>query len=147
MFTYLKRLITLPATGGTSVSAEDDAELREELAEGEARVRAVSAAGVLPVLDTQHRAIGADVCHLAVPASRPDAGDAPGKLFVTNRRVIFSGAPPVSLSIGSIVSAAREVRDVTIIARGDASCFRCNSFGDAMLAVWLIDRLRKGPSS
>lgn len=107
-------------------------------------VRAAEAAGTLPVLETQHRAIGTDVCHLAVPVSMPDRADAFGKLFLTDRRVIFSGPGSMALGHGHIIRAERHERDVVIVAGGAGLLrFRCNSFGDAMLAVWIIDRLRK----
>ena len=112
--------------------------------DGAEAVRRAEAAGALPVLETQHRAIGSDTCHLAVPVSRPDQTGAFGKLFLTNRRVIFSGPSPAAIGIGHIIKAERHERDVVIVAGGAGLLrFRCNSFGDAMLAIWLIDRLRK----
>jgi hypothetical protein len=129
---------------GADASIELDPEIQDELNDGLERVRRAEAAGALPVLVTQHRAIGADACHLAVPASMPDRDDAPGKLFVTDRRVIFAGPSPVTLGVGRILAAERRQRDVVIAAGASGRlCFRCNSFGDAMLAVWMLDRLRK----
>lgn len=123
---------------------EVDPEIQEELNDGLERVRLVESAGTLPVLETQHRAIGADACHLAVPASRPDHADAFGKLFVTNRRVIFSGPAPMAIGLARIAAAVRRDRDVVIVEGGAGpERFRCNSFGDAMLAVWLIERLTR----
>lgn len=112
--------------------------------EGAEEVRRAEEAGVLPVLETQHRAIGTDTCHLAVPVSRPDEAEAFGKLFITNRRVIFSGPSPVAVGLGHIIKADRQQRDVVIVS-GSAGLlrFRCNSFGDAMMAAWLLDKLRK----
>ena len=129
---------------GADASIEDDPEIVQEMDEGLEAVRRAEAAGSLPVLDTQHRAIGSDACHLAVPVSRPDEADAFGKLFITNRRVIFSGPSPVSLGLGHIIKADRQQRDVVIVS-GSAGLlrFRCNSFGDAMMAAWLLDKLRK----
>jgi hypothetical protein len=122
---------------------EEDPEIQEEMQDGLERVRQAEAAGALPVLETQHRAIGADVCHLAVPASMPDRADAFGKFFVTDKRVVFAGPSPVSTGIGRVVKATRDERDVVIIAGGDLLRFRCNSYGDAMLAVWILDRLKR----
>lgn len=107
-----------------------------------ARVQAAEAAGALPVLETQHRAIGRDVCHLAVPASLPDKADVFGKLFVTNQRVVFAGPAPVAIGLGRIVKTSRNERDLVVIAGGDLHRFRCNSYGDAMMAEWMIGRLR-----
>ena len=137
---FIRRLLQR----GTDVSIDDDPEIQEEMNDGLERVRLAEAAGALPVLETQHRAIGGDVCHLAVPASMPDRADAFGKLFVTDRRVIFAGPSPVSLGLGRVIKADRQQRDVVIVAGGDGLLrFRCNSFGDAMIAVWMLDRLRK----
>jgi len=111
--------------------------------EGAEIVRRAEDAGALPVLETQHRAIGADLCHLAIPVSRPDEADAFGKLFITNRRVIFSGPSPVALGLGHVLKIDRHERDVIIVAGGAGLLrFRCNSYGDAMLAVWLLDKLK-----
>ena len=113
--------------------------------DGLERIRQAEAAGALPVLETQHRAIGGDVCHLAVPASMPDRADAFGKFFLTDKRVIFAGPSPVAMGIGRVIKATRDQRDVVIVAGGDLLRFRCNSFGDAMLAVWMIDRIKQKP--
>lgn len=110
--------------------------------EGLARVRRAEAAGDLPVLETQHRAIGADVCHFAVPASLPDRADVFGKLFLTDRRIVFAGPAPLSIGLGRVIKTTRDARDVVIVAGGDLHRFRCNTFGDAMMAIWLLDRLR-----
>ena len=137
MFGFLKRLKPGAAP------PEDDPEIQQEMADGAEALAQAQAAGALPVLETQHRAIGTDVCHLAVPASLPDQSDAYGKLFITDRRVLFAGGASVSIGIGRIVKADRMERDVVLISGGDGlHRFRCNSFTDAMLAVWMIDRLR-----
>ena len=139
MFGFLKRL-----KPGGGPPLEDDPEIQQEMADGLDAVRRAEQAGALPVLETQHRAIGADACHLAVPASMPDKSDAFGKLFVTERRVLFAGGASVSLGIGRIVKVDRHQRDVVLISGGDGLVrFRCNSFGDAMLAVWMIERLKQ----
>ena len=139
MFGFLKRL-----KPGGGAPPDDDPEIQLEMAEGLDAVRRAEEAGALPVLETQHRVIGADACHLAVPASMPDKSDAFGKLFVTDRRVLFAGGASVSLGIGRIVKVDRHQRDVVLISGGDGLVrFRCNSFGDAMLAVWMIARLKQ----
>ena len=137
MFGFLKRL-----TGDGDAPPDDDPEIQQEMADGLEALRQADAAGALPVLDTQHRAIGADICHLAVPASMPDRSDAFGKLFVTDRRVIFAGGASVTLGVGRILKVDRQQRDVVIVSAGDLLRFRCNSFGDARLAVWMIQRLK-----
>lgn len=141
MFGFLKRL-----AGGGDAPLDEDPEIEQEMADGAEAVRHAEAAGTLPVLETQHRAIGTDVCHLAVPASMPDRSDAFGKLFVTDRRVVFAGGASVNLGIGRMIKVDRQQRDVVIVTAGDLLRFRCNSFGDAMLAVWMIERL-KSPAS
>lgn len=142
MFGFLKRL--KPGGPGSDAPLEDDPEIQQEMADGLEAVRRAGQAGALPVLETQHRAIGADACHLAVPASMPDRSDAFGKLFVTDRRVVFAGGASVSIGIGRIVKVDRHLRDVALVSGGDGLVrFRCNSFGDAMLAVWMIERVKQ----
>lgn len=143
MFGFLRRF----QQRGADASLEDDPEIQEELDEAHERVRLAEASGTLPVLETQHRAIGQDICHLAVPASMPDRADAFGKLFLTNRRIVFAGPAPVAIGVGRVIKADRQQRDVVIVAGGDMLRFRCNSFGDAMLAVWMLDRLKRSPAS
>jgi hypothetical protein len=138
VFGFLKRL-----TQGAPPPIDDDPEVLQEMEDGAEAVRQAEAAGALPVLETQHRAIGTDVCHLAVPASMPDNADAFGKLFVTNRRLVFAGGAPVAVGIGRINKIDRHQRDIVIVSGGDSLLrFRCNSFGDAMLAVWMLQRLK-----
>ena len=141
MFDFFRRLRQQRA----DPSIDEDPEIQEEMQDGLERIRQAEAAGALPVLETQHRAIGGDVCHLAVPASMPDRADAFGKFFLTDKRVIFAGPSPVAMGIGRVVKATRDQRDVVIVAGGDLLRFRCNSFGDAMLAVWIIDRIKQKP--
>lgn len=137
MFGFLKQL-----TQGAPPPPDDDPEVLQEMADGLEAVRQAEAAGTLPVLETQHRATGTDLCHLAVPASMPDNADAFGKLFVTNRRLVFAGGAPVAVGLGRINKIDRHGRDVVIVSGGDSLLrFRCNSFGDAMLAVWMLQRL------
>jgi precorrin-6B methylase 1 len=139
VFGFLKRL-----TQGAQAAPDDDPEVLQEMEDGAEAVRQAEAAGALPVLETQHRAIGTDTCHLAVPASMPDNADAFGKLFITDRRVVFAGGAPMTVGIGRINKVDRHHRDVVIVSGGDSLVrFRCNSFGDAMLAVWMLQRLKK----
>ena len=129
--------------GGEDPSIEEDPEIQAEMQDGLERVRQAEAADALPVLETQHRAIGTDVCHLAVPASMPDRADAFGKFFLTDKRVVFAGPAPVTAGLGRVIKATRDERDVVIIAGGDLLRFRCNSYGDAMMAIWILDRLKR----
>ena len=137
MFGFLKRL----TSGGAP--PDDDPESQQEMDDALAALREAEAAGALPILETQHRAIGTDTCHMAVPASLPDQSDAFGKFFITDRRVVFAGGASIAIGLGRIVKVDRQVRDVVIISGGEGlHRFRCNSFTDAMLAVWMLDRLR-----
>lgn len=123
-------------------SLDDDPEIQEEREEARARVRAAEAAGATPVLETQHRAIGADICHFAVPASMPDR-DVFGKLFITNRRLLFSGGSPIAIGLGRVAAFDVRERDLVVRPGGEPPLrFRCNSFGDAMMAAWILQRLR-----
>jgi len=137
VFGFLKRL----TSGGAP--PDDDPEIQQEMDDALAALREAEAAGALPILETQHRAIGTDTCHMAVPASLPDQSDAFGKFFITDRRVVFAGGASIAIGLGRIVKVDRQVRDVVIISGGEGlHRFRCNSFTDAMLAVWMLDRLR-----
>ncbi|MDQ3068543.1 MAG: hypothetical protein M3R55_02290 [Acidobacteriota bacterium] len=142
MFGFLKRL-----TGSAASVPDDDPEIQQEMADGLAALKQAEETGVLPVLETQHRAIGGDRCHLAVPASMPDRADAFGKLFVTDSRIVFAGGASVTLGAGRIIKVDRHQRDVVIVSGGDGLLrFRCNSFSDAMLAVWMLNHIRTQPT-
>ena len=123
--------------------APDEYERQMEMIDG-LRQLATVAAGDLPRLATQHRVIGDDVCHLIAPASLPDRPDGAGKLFLTERRLVFaSGGTPLAWPWHRLVSVTRVERDVVAQTAGaGVVLIRCNTYGDALVAVHLAGRLR-----
>jgi hypothetical protein len=131
---------------------DDDTEIeverlraRIDLFELEARL----AAGDLPVLVTQHRAVAGEDCCLLTPAVWiADQGDVPGKLFLTARRLRFAGGAGVSLRWSAVAGATAQDREL-LVAVGDGSArrFRCNTIGDALVAARLVAHLRTGGRS
>ena len=101
----------------------------------------------LPVIDTQHRVIGADLCHFLAPVSAPDHGDAAGKLFLTSRRLIFAGGASIAWPWHRVRRARRHDRDL-VFDGGEALTLRlrCNSYADAVLAAALAARIRQEAS-
>lgn len=121
----------------------DERERQIEMVEGLDELCAIAANDAMPVLDTQHRVIGADQCHFMAPVSAPDLGDAIGKLFLTSHRVIFAGGASIAWSWHRVRRVTRHERDV-LFEGGDtlALRLRCNSYGDALVAAALGERLR-----
>ena len=122
----------------------DERERQQEMLDALERLCALTGTGSLPVLDTQHRVIGTDVCHFMAPVSAPDHGDAAGKLFLTSERVIFAGGASIAWPWHRVRRAARHERDV-VFEGGDALTLRlrCNCYGDAAVAVVLSERLAR----
>ena len=122
----------------------DERERQDEMLEAIERLCAFTDLEYLPVLDTQHRVIGTDVCHYMAPVSAPDHGDAAGKLFLTSQRVIFAGGASIAWPWHRVRGATRHERDV-VFEGGDtlALRLRCNSYGDAVVATALAGRLSR----
>jgi len=106
---------------------EDAIALRAALGRGEA----------LPAVPTSHRAVAGETCHVAAVASRLDhPGDPGGRLFFTDRRITYLGAPPLRLGWGHVARVLVEGRDLVVVRRsGERLVFRCNSFGDVPKAA------------
>jgi hypothetical protein len=124
----------------------DEAERRAEMLEALDRLLELAALVELPVLDTQHRVIGTDRCHFIAPCSAPDHGDAAGKLLLTSHRIVFAGGASIAWPWHRVRRVVRHERDV-IFEGGDSLALRlrCNSYGDALAAVVLSEKLfRKG---
>jgi len=121
----------------------DERERQVEMVEGLDSLCAIIAAAALPVLDTQHRVIGSDACHFMAPVSAPDHGDAIGKLFLTSQRVIFAGGASIAWPWHRVRRVTRHERDV-LFEGGDtlALRLRCNSYGDALAANAIGERLK-----
>jgi hypothetical protein len=127
--------------------APEDVELEMEWLDGlqEAAVlrRAIEGGEALPVVATSHRAVAGDRCHFVASASRPDdAHDRGGKLFLTERRLLYLGDPSIGVGWPHVVAVASSDRDVVVRARSDRLLrFRCNSYSDALRCVVIASRL------
>lgn len=107
----------------------------------------------LPVVPHQHKALAGDQCAFIASVSlADDAAQRTGRLFLTDKRLVFVATPLVSLPWGAIARIADDQRDLVIVApgRGVMHRFRCNSFADARCGRWLAERLRdeatRGPA-
>lgn len=121
----------------------DERERQIEMIEGLDHLCLVAETDAVPVLDTQHRVIGADACHFMAPVGAPDHGDAIGKLFLTSHRVIFAGGASIAWPWHRVRRVTRHDRDV-LFEGGDtlALRLRCNSYADALVATAIGERLR-----
>jgi hypothetical protein len=137
-------LEALRRAASEAAQTADDVEQQEEMIDG---LRALSAfrAEPLPVLATQHRAIGADACHLILPVSLAGEHSAPAKLFVTSARLVLVGSTSIAWAWHRIRDAVRRGRDVLVTAAGAADILhvQCNTYGDALLAIDAITRLTR----
>jgi hypothetical protein len=81
--------------------------------------------------------VAGETCHVAAVASRLDhPGDPGGRLFFTDRRITYLGAPPLRLGWGHVARVLVEGRDLVVVRRsGERLVFRCNSFGDVPKAA------------
>jgi hypothetical protein len=131
----------LKATALSADAAPDLAEAQHEMLEGLEALLDFRHAD-LPVLDTQHRVIGADTCHFIAPASLIDQVDSGGKVFVTSARVIFVGGTVLSWPWHQIAGVQRRERDINITLKGRAPVgLRLNTYEGALVIAALIGRL------
>jgi len=126
----------------------DDVEIEEEMLDGLERLVALTddlAGGRLPHLETTHRIVGTDACHFSAPVSMPDDVAQPtGRLLLTGTRAVFAGgARPTTLAWHAAAEVLRVERDVLLIRsdRETAYRFRCNNYGDALIAAAIARHL------
>lgn len=131
----------LKATTVTAAEAPDLAEAQDEMLEGlGALLHLVKSP--LPVLETQHRVIGADTCHYMAPASLVDQVDSGGKVFVTSARIVFAAGTVVSWPWHQIARVQREERDLRIELKGRPGVrLRLNTYEGALVIAALAGRL------
>jgi hypothetical protein len=134
----------LRATAAAPESVAEDGEREHEMLDGLDRLLAIADAAALPVVATQHRVIGTDTCHVVAPASLVDTTGASGKLFVTSARLIFAGGAVVATPWHRIRTVTRVHRDlvIAIAGAGEPLHVRCNSYGDALVALHVTRRLK-----
>ena len=127
---------------------DDEHEIEREMLEGlESLVvlKETIGAGVPPSIETGHRAVGRDQCYFSAPASLPDdPGQPSGTLLLTSARAIFvGGTKAVTVPWHSVGVCRRQDRDVLLVRvdREDLHRIRCNTYGDALHATFLIRHL------
>ena len=124
--------------------APDEWERQVEMIDGLELILAMAASEPATV-ETQHRVVGTDVCHLVAPACLVGLTDQPGKLFLTSRRLIHVSGAVRAWPWHRIGGVDREERalEVTIIGTTDTVNLICNTYGDAMAAAHLARRLQR----
>ena len=134
---------------GLPLGAGDDNEVELEMIDALERLALLAgetAAGALPVVETQHRVLGGDRCHFTAPASLPEDPSQPsGRVLFTGARTFFVGGsqtqPVAWHAVRDVLHAERDV--VLVRADGTAAAhFRFNSYCDAVAAAFLARRLR-----
>jgi hypothetical protein len=135
---------------GTLAAPGVDLEVELEMLDALDQLRAAqreAAAGPLTVVETHHRVIGRDTCHFTAPASLPsDEHHATGRLLLTSARAVFVGGGRTAATPWHAVhEIARIDRDVLLVRadRSPAAHFRFNTYGDAVLCVFLAGRLKR----
>ena len=143
----LEALLRMPDEQGLPA---DEVELETEALQGALDVitlKETVAREGLPVIEHQHRALGADRVHfLASAFLASDGSDRTGRLFLTNRRLVFVTTPMVTVSWGGILSIEQQARDLVIATTGRDTLyqFRCNSFSDARCGAFIAKQLKRG---
>jgi hypothetical protein len=129
-------------------SADDDIEVEREMLDGLGDLVALAhsvSGGALPAVETGHRVVGSEVCHLSATCSMPDeAGQPGGRMLLTERRAIFvGGARGVTVAWHAVAEAMLADRDVLLIRadREHLYRFRCNSYSDAFRGTFIARQL------
>jgi hypothetical protein len=126
---------------------DDEVELEQEMVQG-----ALDALDLkdrigrdgLPDLAHQHKALGDDRCHfLASVFLADDDGHRTGRLFFTNRRLLFLAAPILTVPWSRVAVLTDDARDLVVqtVGRGEVYRFRCNSFADARCGMVIAQAL------
>jgi hypothetical protein len=127
---------------------DDEHEMEREMLEGLESLVALAEtirAGAPPIIVTGHRAVGTDLCHFSAPASLPDDPNQPsGTLLLTSIRAIFiGGSRGVTIPWHAVGVCTRQERDMLLVRtdRPDVHRVRCNTYGDALRAAFLVRHL------
>jgi hypothetical protein len=127
---------------GLTATDTDDRERREEMIDGLEQLLAVMQSDQLPRVETGHRVIGSDACHLVAPVTLADS-PLGGKLFITAARVVFSSGGVKAWPWHRVRAITRIDRDlvVSVTGVGDALHVRCNTYADALVVAHMARRL------
>jgi hypothetical protein len=128
--------------------SDDDVEIEREMLDAlrdrDALLVSMRASG-LPTVETGHRVVRGEPCHYSAPVSMPEEiGQPSGRLLLTSDRAIFvGGANGMAAAWHTIADVAHRERDVLLVRNGreEAYRFRCNSYGDALRAVFIAREL------
>jgi len=133
----------LRAGMAATAADSDDHERREEMIDGLERLLSVTQSDQLPTVETGHRVIGGDVCHLVAPVTLADS-PVGGKLFITAARVVFASGEVKAWPWHRVRRLTRSDRDlvVAIAGSGDGLHVRCNTYADALTATYMARRLQ-----
>ena len=126
---------------------EEEIELEREMLDGLSAAATLAdslAHGVLPVIETGHRAVAGAACHFTAPVSMPDEPSQPsGRLLMTSSRAIFIGGHGATIPWHVVSTVENAQRDVVLVRvdRETLVRFRFNTYADAMAAAMLARRL------
>jgi hypothetical protein len=127
---------------------DDEHEIEREMLEGLESLAGLTermGAGSPPTIETGHRAVGPDACYFSAHVSLPDDPAQPtGTLLLTSTRAIFvGGAKALTIPWHAVGICTRQERDVLLVRtdRQDLHRLRCNTYGDALHAAFLVRRL------
>jgi hypothetical protein len=130
-------------------ATEPDVEVELEMLDALDQLRALQrqvAAGSLPSVDTQHRVIGAEICHFTAPASMPtDHQQVDGRVLLTRTKAVFIGGGRTSATPWHMVHAVARIERDVILARADTTPlahFRFNAYADAVVCAFLAETLK-----
>ena len=125
-----------------SFESVEDADRQREMIAGLRQLAEMAAARDLPIVVTQHRVIGTDMCHFIGPASRVGGTDSSGKLFLTSTRLVLVTGAVAAWAWHRVTSVARMERDVVFTMSGaEPVHVRLNTFGEALVVRQVADRL------
>ncbi len=102
-----------------------------------------AATALLPEIPTSHRALAGETCRFVAPACRPDSPNDPGgKLFFTDRRIVYLGSPSATVSWAHVADVRDAERDLIVRERsGSIRTFRCNSYVDVLRGGYIASVL------
>ncbi len=140
-------LLALRARPAALGLTEDDVALELEIVDGLLEVielkKAAAGGAPLPEIPTNHRALAGEPCRFVAPACRPDSTNDPGgKLFFTDRRLVYLGSPSLTISWPHVIDVREDDRDLLVRLRaGGVRAFRCNSYMDTLRGAYIATRL------